>query len=262
MAFLTLFWYIEELCLLAWMALLVWQGFRDENFGMPLLGLILNFSWSFSFSIPGRTVIHVYFVDQVYFLLSLIILFQVIFFGTKEFFDGRRLPLYGLITVTLIPSMGLMHALVTEEGRPWAHNQLFYIVMLITSFLFLHMLLSRGDARGQHVLASACKTAGLFCGWIYQPHAVTGWACFGALLVDTAYILLLYLCQEQPHSFQSWREFLLSTNGENSTECQQQTSNYLLVKENQADYHPVQMAAPNGETKRSSLTTLEMLTGV
>lgn len=113
----------------------------------PCWALPSTFSWGFWSSFYVDTV---HLVNQLNFATHLIILGQILVFAPKEFFEGQRLPLYGLLVACVLPCLGLMRALIAEEGQEWAETHLFYGCRLITSILFVHMLLSRGDGRGQH----------------------------------------------------------------------------------------------------------------
>ena len=246
------FWYLEEAFLLTAKTFIILQGLRDETFGMPLPGVILNTAWALLFSFYVSTV---YLVDQVSFFMHFVILFQVIVYGPKEFFAGQRVPLYVLLVICTVPTLGLVRALIDEEGRQWSHNQLFYAFMLVTSILFVHMLLSRGDARGQNMVVAVCKCAGMACGWLYQHTAVVSWLCFGSFLADVVYIYLLYLCLEKPTEFHTWRNFLVN---------ETPTTRPLMVNRhnNGVIYHPPPVQPPvmtdHGEIKN---TDVEMLSG-
>lgn len=259
MAWSTFLWYMEEACFAASAAMLIWQGYRDDTFGMPLVGIIVNFTWSFWFSVYVDTV---YLWDQITCLLHLVLLAQAIWHGHKEFFAaGERAPFYGLIGVCLIVSLGLMRAVIDEEGRQWAHNELYYGCMFLTSILFVQMLLSRGDARGQHIGASILKTVGLLFAWFYQhSSAVIGWLCFGTLLADGMYIYLLFLCMEQPQDFHQWRRFLVPYHSNGNEE----NENPLMMTGKQhhggGGYFPAPMN--NDGDNHNKNTNLEMLGGV
>ena len=222
----TLCWYIEELLHLASTALLVLQGYRDETFGMPLMGLVLNISWSFWF---GFYVKNVGWWENLNFWVELVLLGQTLFYGPKEFFDGQqKLPFYGLVCLLMVPSLGLVKAVIDEQGRRFAHNQLFYVIFLISSMQYVPFILSRGNARGQNVAATVCRSVAVLFSWFYQPHAVTGWLCFATLLSDGLYFCLLILCLERPQLSELWRNFLVPSVAQNNHPSQGQHRNPLL----------------------------------
>lgn len=202
-----LFWYLEELFLVVSSGFLIRQGFRDETFGMPFLGVVLTTAWGFWFSFY---VSKIYFVQPVYFIVQSVILGQLIMFGPNEFFAGHRLPFYGMLVAAVLPSLGLVRALIDEEGRSWCHDQLFYAIAMITNVLFVHMLLSRGDARGQHRGAAVCRCLAMACAWFSQDAAVSAWLIGIAVLADLTYLGLLHACLEDPQSFRRWQRFLVA----------------------------------------------------
>ncbi len=65
--------------------LIIRRGFLDETYGMPLVALCANVSWEFIFSFvhPHGPVQRP--VNIVWFLLDLIILFQLLKYGPREF---------------------------------------------------------------------------------------------------------------------------------------------------------------------------------
>lgn len=212
-------WFLEEWLLAASNVGMIYQGHVDQTFGMPILGLILNLCWSFlfTFDVDGANR-----ADPIMLALHLIILLQVIWYGPKEFaFGGTNAennsisnkfrtgwPLYLLLVGCTVPCLGLMGALVQEEGWDWSHNQLFYLLQLITAVQFLSMLASRGNARGQRLFIPITKSLALLMGWIYQPTSVSSWACFTTILVNVLYIVALHICFLRPSEFVTWRNYL------------------------------------------------------
>lgn len=263
----SILWYFEEGFFFTSLVFMILQGFRDETFGMPLIGVIIYISWAFLFSFYIDND-RIYLLDQVSFFLLLIIFLQVLLYGPKEFFAGQRLPFYGLLVACTVPCLGLLRALIDEEGRKWTHNQLFYGFTLITSILFVQMLLSRGDSRGQHMMAAVCKCAGMLFGWLYQHPAVISWLCVGSLMADVAYIYLLYLCLEKPQDFHQWRNYLLFNSNNNIDNNNIDNQNYAGpfmnrhangVVYNPPPVHPPIMADVEGDNNKN---TVEMQGGV
>ena len=260
------FGWVEVLCYLTSAGLLVWQGFRDETFGLPLPALVLQCAWGFWFSFYAKDI---EFDDQIYFILHLIMLGQLMVFGHKEFFAGQRLPLYGLVVAFLLPSVALMRAFIDEEGSSWTHNEVWYGVMCLTSILSVPMLLSRRDTRGQSLLAVLCRCGAMVTGWIHQHDAVITWLCIGSLMADAVYLYLLYLCREQPQTFRQYRNFLVSSdrnNSNNDDDLEAQHAGPLLSSNKSSNnhhgdvvYHPAPMPIPPQGSERIQPMAANML---
>jgi hypothetical protein len=201
------FWYLEDIFLIVSSLFMIRQGFRDATFPMPFLPTILLTTHQFWFSFYTSKV---YTMTQIYFFFQCILLGQLMAYGPREFFGGYRLPFYGMLATCLLPCLGIMVTIIDEEGRKFSNNQLWYGIMFVTNVSFVHMLLSRGDARGQHMGAAITKCIAMLAAWVYQHKGVCLYFSMGAIVADLVYIGLLYLCLEDPQAFRQWRLFLLS----------------------------------------------------
>ena len=258
MDFYNFFWYLEEVFLLVSAFYTIRQGFRDETFGVPFVGVVLHSTWGFWFAFY---VSKIYLIQPIYFLVQCIILGQLSVFGPNEFFAGYRLPFYGMLMTSLLSSLALMKTFIDEEGRKWSHSQLFFAIMFITNVLYVHMLLSRGDSRGQHMMAAVFKCLAMFSAWIYHGSAVGGIFIMGAVVAELVYIGLLYMCLEDPQSFRHCRIFLLSnTRGAGVVDENEGRDNPLLL--NKGGDGSVYKPTPTMEHHEISHanTQLEMLT--
>src|SRR5215211_3124750 len=109
--------------------LIIRQGFLDRTYGMPAAALCANLSWEFLFSfvyphdLPQRA------VNVVWFSFDLVILFQLLLYGSREFDDF--------------------------DGAYSAFGQ-----NLMMSILFITMLYARGSLRGQSVSIAVLKMGG------------------------------------------------------------------------------------------------------
>src|SRR3712207_6737729 len=75
--------------------LIIRQGFLDRTYGMPLVALCANISWEFIFAFVYPHDLPQGAVNVVWFSLDVVILFQLLLYGPREFAGlSKRLFLY------------------------------------------------------------------------------------------------------------------------------------------------------------------------
>jgi hypothetical protein len=168
--------------------LMIQRGFLDRTYGMPLVALCANLSWEFIFSfvyphdLPQRA------VNVVWFSFDLVILFQLLLYGPREFADLPRRAFYAVLALALAASFGAVLAVTLEfddlDGVYSAFGQ-----NLMMSVLFIAMLRSRGSLRGQSVGIALLKLGGTalasFAFYFHNPdHA-------GSVLLPFLYVAIL-----------------------------------------------------------------------
>jgi hypothetical protein len=176
--------------------LIIKQGFRDKTAGMPMAALSANISWEFIFSFiyphKGLQVI----IDIIWFLLDVIILFQYVKYGRKEF--EKTLPakyFYPILLLTIALSFSIIIATVPEfndlEGKYAAFAQ-----NLMMSVLFISLLVKRGNTKGQSICIAFFKMIGSFLAafafYLYFRSELITILSVGTLIFDLIYIYLLY----------------------------------------------------------------------
>ena len=139
--------------------LIIRRGFIDETYGMPLVALCANISWEFIFSFlyPHGPVQHP--VDLVWFSLDLIILFQLLRYGPREFADLTKREFYAMFGLALATSFCAILS-VTQEFDDWDGAYSAFGQNLLMSALFVAMLRARGSPRGQSVPIAIFKMLG------------------------------------------------------------------------------------------------------
>src|SRR4029078_8279931 len=84
--------------------LIIRQGFKDRTYGMPLAALCANISWEAIFAF-----LHPHWPPQLYihynsFSLYLVIVFQFLKFGKKEFLKFSKVQFYLIFTYPIVMS--------------------------------------------------------------------------------------------------------------------------------------------------------------
>src|SRR5918992_6403324 len=139
--------------------LMIRRGFLDKTYGMPLVALCTNLSWEFIFSFlyPHGPVQRP--VNIVWFSLDLVILFQLLRYGPREFEDLSKRVFYATFGLALVTSLCAVLS-VTYELDDWDGAYSAFGQNLLMSVLFLAMLRARGSLRGQSVLIALSKMLG------------------------------------------------------------------------------------------------------
>ncbi len=140
-------------------ALMIRRGFLDKTYGMPLVALCANISWEFIFSFlyPHGPVQRP--DNIVWFSLDLIILFQLLRYGPREFDDLSKRVFYAMFGMALATSFCAVLS-VTYEFDDWDGAYSAFGQNLLMSVLFVAMLRARGAPRGQSVPIAVFKMLG------------------------------------------------------------------------------------------------------
>jgi hypothetical protein len=183
---------------LFWMltyVLIIRRGFADQAYGMPIVALAANVAWEFIFSFVRPLGPPQLYVNVLWFLLDLPILYQCLVYGRREW--AHRLS-GSQFTAGFVLVLGMAFALVYlisvqfEVGYRYAA----FGQNLMMSALFIALFLRRGDARGQSVAIAVCKLLGTGLASLHRvlvgPRTPLLDALFVFILVlDSLYVALL-----------------------------------------------------------------------
>ena len=141
-------------------ALIILRGFRDKTYGMPLVALCANLSWEFIFSvIIPPDIPYLPILSLVWSVSYLILLFQVLKYGPREFPELPRGAFYTIVALALVTSFCTVLFVSLEfddsDGAYAAFGQ-----NLLMSALFVTMLLQRRSLRGQSIQIAFFKMLG------------------------------------------------------------------------------------------------------
>lgn len=168
--------------------LIIRRGFADRTYGMPLVTLCANVSWEFIFSFlyPHGPIQRP--VDIVWFSLDLVILFQLLRYGPREFPDLSKRTFYAMFGLALTTSFCAVLS-VTHEFGDWDGAYSAFGQNLLMSVLFVAMLYSRGLPRGQSLSIALTKTLGTGLAsvafYLYSPLSE------GSVLLPFLYVAIL-----------------------------------------------------------------------
>jgi len=137
--------------------LIIRLGFREKTYGMPIPALCANVSWEFIFSFMYRHDPPQNYVNIVWFLFDLVIVFQTLRFGRVVF--ARQELFYPAFALALLTSFSGILA-ISYEFADWDGKYAAFGQNLMMSILFVSMLLKRPDLRGQSIYIAVLKLVG------------------------------------------------------------------------------------------------------
>lgn len=201
---------IEIFCGIFWILayyFIIFKGFKDKSFGMPLIALAGNISWEFIFSFVYPQVGEPHGAMQLpvnitWFFLDVIILYQYIKYGKQDFIERwpRWLFLPTIISSILV-AFGL-ELLIINEFKDHIGIYTAFGANLVISITFIQMLYSRNSLKGQSFIIAISKMLGTFFSYfMVQPYVPNSklvimlWlTCF---IFDLTYCILVFNMKKQ-----------------------------------------------------------------
>lgn len=170
--------------------LMIRRGFLDGTYAMPLVALCANVSWEFIFSFvyPHGPVQRP--VNIVWFSLDLVLLFQLLRYGPREFAGLSKRAFYIFFALALaLGFCAILYVTYEFDDRDGAYSA--FGQNLLMSALFIAMLYARGSLRGQSVSIGLSKMLGTgfasLAFYLYSPLSA------GSLLLPFLYVAILVL---------------------------------------------------------------------
>jgi hypothetical protein len=174
--------------------LIIRLGFRDQTYGMPITALCANISWEFIFSFLYPHAAPQNYINVVWFVLDLVIVFQALRFGRVAF--ERAWLFYPAFILGLVVSFGTILA-ITLEFSDWDGKYAAFGQNLMMSVLFVAMLLKRRDVKGQSIYIALFKMAGTLLPSIlfflrFPNSSLLNFLYVSIFVFDLIYAVLLY----------------------------------------------------------------------
>jgi len=191
--------------------LIIKRGFQDNTFGMPIVALCANISWEFIFSFVHPHSIPQVYINVIWFLFDVVILYQVVRFGraaVNELFPERYF--YPAFILSLFSSFGMILS-ITHEFNDWHGRYTAFGQNFMLSVLFVLMLLRRNDVSGQSVYIAVFKMLGTVLSSIlfyllYPSSFLLNFFYIAIFVFDWLYLILLYT-KHQELGINPWRRF-------------------------------------------------------
>jgi len=180
--------------------LIIRQGFQDRTYGMPLAALCANISWEaiFSFVFPPAVLLQQA-IYILWFSLDLVILYQFLRFGPREYPDLPRRTFYAVFGAALVTAFSLV-LFISWEFHDLEGNYAAYGQNLLMSVLFIAMLYRRKSLRGQSLgiavskmLGTALASLGLFLyADRFRGSALMGFLYVSVFAYDLVYVVKVW----------------------------------------------------------------------
>ncbi len=193
--------------------LIIYRGFKDKTYGMPLFVLCVNISWEFIFSFILPSTKPQIYINYIWLILDVIILIQFLKFGKSEFRTLSNKQFYTVFLMALATGFGLALSTTYEfndlEGVYAAFGD-----NLFMSILFIVMLFRRDDLRGQSIYIALLKMLGTALNslafYLYEPIAqgsiLLPFLFISILVYDLIYVGLI--CQKyRVNNIPLWKRF-------------------------------------------------------
>lgn len=165
------------LCVAGWLvayAGIIYRGFADETYGVPLVALVANLTWEFAYGFLLDPLGDYFHTASIFgFLVDTIIGWQAWTFGAAQFggsFVGRYFrPIFlaGLAIALPVNYYGFLD-LQDPDGEYTGFG-----INLMMSVLYILMLEDRGSPAGQSMYIALGKWVGTLCAWIATALTVT-----------------------------------------------------------------------------------------
>lgn len=139
--------------------LIIRHGFKEKTFGMPLAALCANISWEAIFAFIHPHSSPQIYINYLWFFLDAVIVFQFLKYGKKEFPKFSRTQFYLVFVLGISVAFPLIYS-INVEFNDWSGAYAAFGQNLMMSVLFIPMLLSRNDLRGQSIYIGIFKMLG------------------------------------------------------------------------------------------------------
>ncbi|WP_018249578.1 transmembrane-type terpene cyclase [Orenia marismortui] len=175
--------------------LIIFKGFQDKTYGMPMLALCANLSWEFIFSFIWPLELPRLYITIIWFSLDLIILLQFLLFGQADFRNKFYRKLFYPIFFLLLLIIFFTILFISYEFDDYIGKYAAFGQNLLMSILFITMLIRRNSTSGQSIYIAIFKLIGtLFASIIFylnQGSILITFFSIATLFFDIAYIILL-----------------------------------------------------------------------
>lgn len=165
------------LCVIFWIIAyfaIIYRGFKDRTYGMPVAALAANLSWEAAYSFfldPFGDYIHTLSIPC--FFIDLVIAGQCLVYGKSQAATPLlRTWFRPLVCVSVAIAFPVVYLGFSEFHDPAGEYTGFGINFMM-SFLFIAMLERRGNADGQSIYIAISKWLGTFFSYIATALTVT-----------------------------------------------------------------------------------------
>lgn len=179
--------------------LIIRRGFKDRTYGMPLAALCANISWEAIFSFIYPVSPPQLYINYIWFLIDVFIVLQFLKYGRSEFPTLSNKKFYAMFLLALTTFFCLV-LFITMEFKDWQGAYAAFGQNLMMSVLFIVMLYSRNNLRGQSIYIALSKMFGTGISsvafYLYQPISLGSvllpFLYVSIFIYDIIYVILVY----------------------------------------------------------------------
>ena len=188
-----LFWMITYI-------LIIRRGFKDKVYAVPFIALAVNTAWDFfgAFVYPSPYIQYLF--NIVYFVIDLVLLYQVVRYWRAVHPKLQAWQFYGLVIVAYMATFTVYTAAVTDLNDQ-AGVKTAWVDTFIDAILFVGMFFGRADLAGQSLYIALGKIIGTGSAVIavsFNPivgvkdASILPWLYFWILALNILYAGLVY----------------------------------------------------------------------
>jgi len=191
---------------------LIYVGFKDKTYGMPVFALALNFVWEALYSyitLKGDLLSMQGWIVLIWFLLDIGIVYTYLRYGRKEFPKDIDTKYFLPWTIIIFLMSGIFQYSFLLEFADLASWYSAFISNLIMSAAFINMLYIRKSTKGQNLCIAISKWIGtlamtILFGIIYDNQLVFILGIFCSVF-DNIYIYYLNITMKASDSVKQSR---------------------------------------------------------
>lgn len=214
-----IFWISVVACFVFWLLayiLIIKRGFQEKTYGMPLAALCCNFAWEVLFSSVFPPIYYsIQIGNTAWVLFDVLILVQILKYSRNEPYP----PLPGkFCNVAVLVGIGMAIAFGYWFVPAYGDTQGYFLgdlAALVTSILFIGMLLRRDSVRGQSLYIALSMLIGNIFAYLwvtYMPNQNTLSPSLNLVIIlevwtfNVIYVVLIYRRLKR-EGINPWRRF-------------------------------------------------------
>ena len=176
---------------------IIYRGFKDKTYGMPLFALAFNFAWELIYDFLVRDAMSVQkVVNMTWFVLDAVIVYTYFRYGRKDFPKQFEKFFISWSILAFLIAFATLYFAAFEFKYPWGSIYSAFAQNLMMSILFVTMLVRRDSVDGQSMAVAIFKWVGTLAPTI-QVYVLTGSSLvlilgIGCFIYDVIYIAMLY----------------------------------------------------------------------
>ncbi len=204
-----------NLCWIATYILVIRRAHKDKAFGMPVIGLMANFAFDIVFSVILPAPFPQILINLAYVGFGLAMGYQAWLYWRADFANLSNKQFYSMMVGAFLFFIGLFIVITFEFDNKEDGMFAGYVNVLVTSCLFVAMILRRQNVKGQSLYIAMMKwvgTAVLSLSLYIHPFPdldgsiLMHYLYIAIFIIDFIYVILVYQ-YSRAQNIEPWRRF-------------------------------------------------------